>query len=338
MKLGMGGAAQSSSKPKSVLASTALTSSSGEIAMRQNRPPCFIFGWFLVFACCFFASSVKAKVRVVGTLPDFAAIASELGGDRIEAESLIQGTEDPHFVDPKPSHILRVNRADLLICIGLGLESGWLPALLTQARNGNVQVGAIGHLDASQFVQVKEVPVMADRAMGDVHGGGNPHYYISPPEMYKVSEAIYHKLVQLDPEGRAEYDNRWKTFSQKYQEKMVAWKTAVAPLAGSQVVEYHKSWIYLLDWLGMISAGAIEPKPGIPPSPSHVTQLLMQVKDRHVRFVFREIYHADSLSEVFAKKAGAKLLDLPTMVGAEPGIKTLWDKWERMVQMLTTMD
>jgi zinc/manganese transport system substrate-binding protein len=281
------------------------------------------------------APPAEAKVRVVGTLPDFAAIATELGGTRVEAESIIQGTEDPHFVDPKPSHILRVNRADLLICIGLGLESGWLPVLLTQARNGKVQVGATGYLDASQFVQAKEVPAKADRAMGDVHGGGNPHYYLSPPEMLKVSQAIYGKLVQLDPGGRAEYDKRWQAYSKRYREKMAAWKAALAPLSGSKVVEYHKSWIYLLDWIGFVSVGALEPKPGIPPSPSHVTQLLMRVKTQRVRFVLREGYHKDSLSEVFARKAGARLVDLPVMVGAERGIRTLWDKWDRVVQLLT---
>jgi zinc/manganese transport system substrate-binding protein len=303
--------------------------------MRNYQLLRFVLVCVLGLGSVLFANRAEAKLHVVGTLPDFAAIANELGGERVEAESLIQGTEDPHFVDAKPSHILRVNRADLLICIGLGLESGWLPVLLTQARNGNVQVGADGYLDASQFVQTKEIPAKADRAMGDVHGGGNPHYYVSPPEMLRVSEAIYHRLVQLDPKGRADYDKRWQAFSKKYHDKMVYWKAATAPLAGSKVVEYHKSWTYLLDWLGFTSVGALEPKPGIPPSPGHVTQLLMQVKDQHVRFVFRETYHADSLSDVFARKAGAKLLSLPTMVGAEPGIKTIWDKWDRVIQMLT---
>jgi zinc/manganese transport system substrate-binding protein len=292
------------------------------MTMGHNRFFHFALATVIGLSGLAFASGAQAKLRVVGTLPDFAAI---------------QGTEDPHFVDAKPSHVLRVNRADLLICIGLGLESGWLPVLLTQARNGNVQVGAAGYLDASQFVQAKEIPIKADRAMGDVHGGGNPHYYQSPPEMLRVSEAIYHKLVELDPKGRAEYDARWQAFSKKYKEKMASWKAALAPLAGSKVIEYHKSWIYLLDWIGFTSAGALEPKPGIPPSPGHVTQLLAQVKNQHVRFVFREVYHADSLSQVFAKKAGARLLDLPTMVGAAPGIKTIWDKWDRVVAMLTAV-
>ncbi len=281
------------------------------------------------------AGGAQARLRVVGTLPDFAAIAAELGGERVAVDSLVRGTEDPHFVDAKPSHVLRVSRADLLVCVGLGLEADWLPVLLTQARNGRVQVGAAGYLDASQVVQAKEIPGKPDRAMGDVHGGGNPHYYVAPVEMLRVSEAIYRKLVELDPAGRAEYDGRWQAFARTYRQRLAAWKSAVAPLAGAQVVEYHKSWIYLLDWLGMTSVGTLEPKPGIPPSPGHVTQLLMRVKDQKVRFVFRERYHADSLSEVFTRKAGARLLDVPTMVGAEPGIKTLWDKWDRVVQMLT---
>jgi zinc/manganese transport system substrate-binding protein len=303
--------------------------------MTHSKHLPFVLASMLGISVWLLSAHAEAKLRVVGTLPDFAAIAAEIGGDRVEAQSLIQGTEDPHFVDAKPSHVLRVNRADLLVCIGMGLESGWLPVLLTQARNGKVQVGAAGYLDASEVITAKDVPVKADRSMGDVHGGGNPHYYVSPPEMLKVSEAIYRKLALLDPEGRAVYDQRWQAFSKKFTEKMAAWKAAIAPFAGSKVVEYHRSWIYLLDWMGFVSAGALEPKPGIPPSPSHVTQLLMQVKDQHVRFVFRESYHSDSLSQVFADKAGAKLLEVPTMVGAEPNIKTIWDKWDFTVRLLT---
>ncbi len=273
----------------------------------------------------------NAKLHVVGTLPDFADIATELGGDRVEAEALILGTEDPHFVDAKPSHVLRVNRADLLICIGLGLEGGWLPVLLTQSRNDKVQVGAAGYLDASAHIVAKDVPSRADRAMGDVHGGGNPHYYTSPPEMLRVAHAIHDKLVELDPDGRGSYDERWRMFEEKFREREAAWKSALAPLVGTKVVVYHKSWVYLLDWLAFVEVGALEPKPGIPPSPSHVAALLGVVKDQHVRFVFQEIYHPDRLSKLFAEKAGAKLLVLPSMVGAAPGIKTVWDKWDRIV-------
>jgi zinc/manganese transport system substrate-binding protein len=304
--------------------------------MKRHRILAWFMGSLMGLGLLLSVRSAEARLSVVGTLPDFAAVASELGGDRVTTDSLIAGTEDPHFVDAKPSHVLRVHRADLLICIGMGLESGWLPVLLTQARNGNVQVGAPGYLDASRFIRPKEVPIQVDRAMGDIHGSGNPHYYVSPPEMLAVSEAIYKKLVELDPGGRADYEQRWQAFSNKFKQKMAAWKAALAPLAGSKVVEYHKSWIYLLDWMGFVSVGALEPKPGIPPSPGHVSALLIRTKNQSVRFVFRERYHSDRLSQVFANKSGAKLLDLPTMVGAEPGITTIWDKWDRIVARLTT--
>ncbi|RJO64437.1 MAG: zinc ABC transporter substrate-binding protein [Myxococcales bacterium] len=277
----------------------------------------------------------QAKLRVVGTLPDFAAIAEELGGDRVETVSLIKGTQDPHFVDAKPSLILEVNRADLLIFIGMGLEEGWLPVLVTQSRNGHVQPGGPGYLDASTFVTPKEVVAKPDRAMGDIHGQGNPHYYTGPDEMLKVAEGIYTRLVQLDPEGKADYDARWKAFTDKYARKSVEWKTKLAALKGTNIVEYHKSWIYLIDWLEFSSVGALEPVPGVPPSPSHVSKLLMAVKNQNVRFVFQEVYQPTNLSRIFADKAGAKLLILPAMAGAEPGVKTIWDKFDRIVELLT---
>lgn len=281
-----------------------------------------------------FSAPASAVLRVVGTLPDFAALASELGGERVEAESLIQGTEDPHFVDAKPSHVVRMHRADLLVCIGLGLESGWLPVLLTQSRNGAIQPGGPGYLDASQFVTPKEVAVTLTRAMGDVHGGGNPHYYNSPVEMFAVARALHDRLVQLDPAGRAVYEARWQAFEARYRQKLTEWSARLAPLKGTRVVEYHKSWIYLIDWLGFTSVGALEPVPGVPPSPGHVASLLQQVQGEHVRFLFQEIYHQDSLSQVFARKSGARQLILPSMVGAAPEIHTVLDKFDAIVRMI----
>jgi len=276
-----------------------------------------------------------AKVKVVSTLPDFAALASELGGDRVETVSLIQGTQDPHFVDAKPSLVLEVNRADLLVRIGMGLEDGWLPVLLTQSRNGAVQPGAAGYLDASAFIKPKEVVANPDRRMGDVHGQGNPHYYTGPDEMFRIADAIHQKLEAIDPGGRDAYETRWKVFEQTFRRKSAEWRKRIEPLRGTRVVEYHKSWIYLLDWLGFESAGALEPLPGIPPSPSHVTELLSQVRQQNVKFVFQEIYQPQRLSRLFAEKSGAKLVVLPSMVGALPGIRTVWDKFDRIVDLLT---
>ncbi len=281
-------------------------------------------------------SVAAAELRVVGTLPDFAAIATELGGERVKAESLIKGTQDPHFVDAKPSLILKANRADLLILIGMGLEDGWLPVLLTQSRNADIQQGKLGYLDASTFIEPKDVVANPDRSMGDIHGAGNPHYYTSPMELLRLAAGIHERLVQLDPDGKSLYDERWAAFQNKYKKKEKEWKEKLAPLRGAPVVVYHESWVYMLEWMGLHKAGALEPIPGIPPSPSHVSKLLGKVKSQHVRFVFQEIYHPRNLSDVFAKKAGAKLLVLPSMVGAEPDIDDIWDKFDRIVTLLTT--
>lgn len=276
-----------------------------------------------------------AKLRVVTTLPDFAAIAAELGGDRVEARALLKGTQDPHFADARPSMILEVNKADLLILIGMSLEVGWLPVLMTQARNPNIQIGARGYLDASAFINPKEVPVRADRAMGDVHSAGNPHFYTAPEELFRVAQAISTRLVELDPDGQKEYAARWQAFAARYLAKNAEWKARLAPYAGTRVVEYHESWLYLLDWMGFVKVGALEPKPGVPPSPSHVTKLLGQVKAQGVKLVLQEVYYPTSLSRTFADKAGARLLVLPSMVGGAAGIDTIWDKFDRIVAEVT---
>jgi zinc/manganese transport system substrate-binding protein len=287
-----------------------------------------------------FATPAQAKLRVVTTLPDFASIASELGGDRVETHALLKGTQDPHYADAKPSMILKVNRAHLLIVIGLGLEVGWLPVLMTQARNSAIQVGAPGYLDGSQHISPKEIPARVDRAMGDVHSGGNPHYYTSPEELFRVARAIHHKLIELDPDGKKTYDSRWEAFSKRYQTRSAQWHRRISPLKGTRVVVYHRSWVYLIDWLGFKRVGALEPKPGLSPSLAHVRRLLGRGgsgpgKKDGVELVFQEVYHPTHLSRLFAQKAGARLVIVPSMVGAEPSIATIWDKFDRIVQLLT---
>jgi zinc/manganese transport system substrate-binding protein len=171
--------------------------------------------------------------------------------------------------------------------------------------------------------------------MGDVHGGGNPHYFTSPEELFRVARAMRARFDELDPEGKPVYAERWQAFEAKYRAKASTWRRELAGLTGQPVVVYHKSWIYLLDWAGLKRIGALEPKPGIPPSAGQVTRLLVQVRGQGVRYVIQEVYHPSRLSKVFAQKAGAELLVLPSMVGAAPGVVTLWDKFDRIVDQLT---
>ncbi len=282
-----------------------------------------------------FLTPLHAKVHVAATIPDYAAIAAELGGERVEAISLIKGAQDPHFADALPSHVVRLNRADLIVLTGCGLESGWLPPLMMQSRNDKIQPGSLGYLDASTVVTLKEIPMTIDKSQGDVHPGGNPHFYLGPAELYAVAAAIYDRLKKIDPEGTAYYDGRWSIFRATYQRKTAEWRAKLAPLKGTKVVEYHKSWLYFLDWAGLISVGALEPKPGIPPSVRHVTDLLAAVQGKNVRFVIQEIYHPQKLSHLFAEKSGAKLLLLPSMTGAAPGTDTVWAKFDYIVNQLT---
>ncbi len=280
-------------------------------------------------------AAAQAKLNVLTTLPDFADIAEQIGGEKVEAESLIKGTQDPHFVDPKPSFTLKANKADLLIFIGLGLEDGWLPTLISQSRNAKIQSGGNGYFDASQYVEVKEIPANPDRAMGDVHGGGNPHYYASPIELYKIAKGVYERLCEISAGDKDYFDGRWREFSAKYEAKMKEWSEKSASIKGAKVVVYHKSWTYLFDWLSLSEAGAIEPKPGVPPSAAHISSLIGRTAKMGVKFVVQEIYSPSKAAKLFSEKIGAKHIVLPSMVGAEPDIKNIWDKFDRIIYLLT---
>jgi len=286
---------------------------------------------FLLFA----PFIVFSQIRIIGTIPDYAQLAKEIGKDRVKAESLIKGTQDPHFADALPSHIIKLNKADMLIFTGLGLESGWLPALLNNARNKKIQAGSAGYLDASEFVELKDVPQKIDKSMGDVHPGGNPHFYTSPTELFRIAEEIKNRLVQIDPSGRDYYEKNWSDFKTKYELKTAQWKKSIEPLKGTKVVVYHESWVYLLDWLGFEKVAALEPKPGIPPSSGHIAQVLHIIKGKNVKFLFQEIYHPTSLSKKFAAKAGVKLLVLPSMTGAEKNTDSIWDKFDAIINKIT---
>ena len=292
--------------------------------MKRTSVILILFAPFLIFS----------QVRVIGSIPDYAELAKEIGQDRVKAEALIKGTQDPHFADALPSHIMKLNKADLLISTGLGLESGWLPALLNNARNKKIQAGSTGYIDASEFVELKDVPQKIDKSMGDVHPGGNPHFYTAPAELFKIAEEIKNRLVQIDPEGRDYYEKNWTEFKVKFESKTAEWKTKIEPLKGTKVVVYHESWVYLLNWLGFEKVAALEPKPGIPPSSGHIAEVLHQIKGKNVRFLFQEIYHPTSLSKKFASKTGVKLLILPSMTGAEKGTDSIWDKFDLIINRL----
>ncbi len=278
------------------------------------------------------ASPSVAKIKVVSTLPSFNDIVVIVGGEEVEAVALTKGTQDPHFVDAKPDLMLRLSRADLLIRAGLGLEDGWLPPLLTGSRNGKIQTGSDGYLDASSVIALKEISTTAvDRSQGDVHPGGNPHFMLDPRNGIVVAKAIAERLSQLDPSKAAQFKKRGESYSKELQTRISVWEKALAPFKGTPVITYHRSWVYFSVWVGLHEAGYVEPKPGIPPSPDHIAKLVNLMKQKKVTLILMEPYYPRGSAEQVAHQTGAKLLMLPTEVLGTERAKTYISIFDEIV-------
>lgn len=267
------------------------------------------------------AASPARALEIAATIPALGSIAKEVAGDTASVTILAAPNQDPHFIDARPSLVLRLNRTDLLIHGGLGLETGWLPTLLQGARNAKIQAGRPGNLDASIFAApLLEVPATADRALGDVHPGGNPHYWLDPRRAQRIAAGIAERLAQLDAETAATYRANAAAFSERLQKRIATWEREMAPYRGRSVVTYHKSFTYLFDWLGLAELGTIEPLPGIPPSPSHLASLILQMrKEKQKIAVIAEAWHNQRTVRTVAERAEAGLLMLPGDVGARSG-------------------
>ena len=265
--------------------------------------------------------AMLAVLHVVSSIPTLGSLAKEVGGDRVEVQSLGKGYQDPHFVEPKPNLMLVLNRADLLLHVGLELEIGWLPPLVLGSRNPKIQPGELGNLDCSQKIPVLDVPTYkVDRSMGDIHPQGNPHYWLPPGNARIIAREIEQRLAQLDPAGRASYEKNLAAFNARVHAKEKEWAPLEARLHGMKIATYHKSWTYVSQWLHMEEVGYVEPKPGIPPDPQHLVRLIEVMKEEGAKLLLMENFYNKSVASLVATKAGAKLLVLPTDVGAEPGI------------------
>ncbi|OFV83435.1 MAG: hypothetical protein A2Y78_10285 [Acidobacteria bacterium RBG_13_68_16] len=279
---------------------------------------------FLLGAVIFagLAIPAQAKLRVVTSLQDFASIAEAIGGDRVETFALAKGYQDPHFVDAKPSFILKLSRADLLIVAGLELEIGYLPPLIDQSRNGRIHPGSPGYLDASIGCNVLQRPTQAvTRAMGDVHPYGNPHYWTDPENGRIVARAIAGRLGELDPEGKAAYEANLSTFEARLTEKEREWQAKMAPFAGTRIVTFHESWPNLARYFKLDIVGTVEPKPGIPPSPSHTLEIINLITAQKVPVILVEPYFDTKTPRYIGNKTGAVVLTFYPSVGGIPEIK-----------------
>lgn len=271
----------------------------------------------LLFTLAFALPSLAhAQLKVVATTEDLGSLASEIGGDKVSVTSLAKGYQDPHFVDPKPSFILAVSRADLLIVVGRELEIGWLPPLLTSSRNAKIQPGSKGYLDASMTVKILEIPTgQITRAMGDVHPSGNPHYWLDPDNGRIIAKSIAAALARLSPNDKAYFDQRYADFDKRLADAQKRWDAAMAPYKGTKVVTYHRSWPNFTGRFGLDVMGYVEPKPGIPPSPSHTIELIQDMKRQGVKLILVEPYFDLKTPESIAREVGGKVMVLTPSVG-----------------------
>jgi zinc/manganese transport system substrate-binding protein len=274
----------------------------------------------LLLAGLLLAPRAHAELRVVTTTPDLAAITQAVAAGRAKVTSLALPSQDPHFVDARPHLALELSKADLLISVGADLELGWLPTLVTGSRNGKIQNGAKGYLDASTLVDLLEVPAgKVDRSQGDIHPQGNPHYLLDPRRAEKVAVGIGKKLAELDPAGHDAYLAATKAFVTNLRSERAAIEKKLERLRGRPVVGYHRSLAYLADWLGLVVIDHLEPKPGIPPNPRHVAQVVELAKARKVACLLQESWWPTSTSAPAAEKIGVPLVVIPGMTNVPAG-------------------
>jgi ABC-type Zn uptake system ZnuABC Zn-binding protein ZnuA len=269
------------------------------------------------------APPARAAVNVVATTEDLADLTRQVGGDRVRVEAMARGYQDPHFVEAKPSFILKLAKADLLVAVGRELEIGWLPPLIQQSRNARIQVGADGYLDSSLTAKILEIPTgQITRAMGDVHPLGNPHYWLDPGNGRHIARTIADKLAAMAPADAPYFASRYADFDKRLAEAEKRWDAQMAPYKGLKVVTYHRSWPNFVDRFGLDVIGYVEPRPGIPPSPRHTIDLIAEMKRQNVKILLVEPYFDLKTPNSIARETGAKVLVMPPSVG---GVKEITD-------------
>jgi len=275
----------------------------------------------LVVACAFLQSAY-AKLNVVATLADYAAVAREIGGDKVEVTSLAKPTEDPHFVDARPSFVVKLRTADVLIEGGAELEVGWLPPLLQNARNEKIENGKPGRVSASQGIRLLDIPATLSRAAGDVHASGNPHFMVDPIIAKAIAQHIAQSFAAVDPANAAFYQANYAKFEAAINARLQDWGRALLPYKDQQLAAYHDSWVYFAHRFGFVIETFLEPKPGIPPSPSHLAEVITKMKSEHVKAIMVEPFQNRKIAEKVASSTGAQVVDAAQFPGALPNADT----------------
>ena len=288
----------------------------------------------LVLLLSILAWPAYAAVNIFACEPEWASLAQELGGDKVSVFAATTAQQDPHRLEARPSLISRMRGADLVICSGSELEIGWLPLLATQAGNGRVQPGSRGYIEASQVVTRLEIPKVVDRSLGDIHPQGNPHVHLDPRNIAKVAEVLSARLAEIDARNAEAYRSRAADFAKRWQQAMDKWREQAGPLKGLQVVVYHKDFSYFINWAGMREAASLEPKPGIPPTPTHLAELVEQMKRTPAKVVVYSPYNNPGAAHFLSQRTGIASQLMPFTVGGTPKAKDLFGLFDDTIERL----
>ena len=285
-------------------------------------------------AISFISAQATAQLKVVATTPDLASVAREIGGDKVNVIALAKPTEDPHFVDAKPSFIVTLNRADALVEGGAELELGWLPPLLENSRNSRVAAGAPGRIVASEGMRLLEIPTSFDRSKGDIHSLGNPHFMIDPAAAKVVARNIASHFDQLDPKNATTYNTNLARFNSRIDAKLAEWQKQLAPYRGAKIVTYHRDFIYFAQRFGLSIVDELEPKPGISPSPAHLAQVIGEMKRNNVKVILVQPFQNRKTAETVARQTGATVVDAPQQPGVGKDTDNYFENMDNLVRAI----
>lgn len=278
--------------------------------------------------------AARADLRVFACEPEWAALAEEIGQDKVDTYSATNALQDPHYIQARPSLIARVRRADLVICSGAELEIGWLPVLLQKANNRDVMPGTSGYFEASGFVERFDATANVDRAGGDIHPLGNPHVQVNPHNIAIIAAALAERMIELDHDNSEVYQSASAEFSKKWVAAIDKWETRAAPLKGKRVVTHHKSWVYLERWLGLVEVDNLEAVPGLPPTAGHLSKLVSRFEQGGADLIIRAPYQDQRASSWLSERTGIPAVMLPLTVGGTERATDLFSLFDEVIEIL----
>ena len=290
--------------------------------------------YIFIAAMMMFTTSVQAQLEIFTCEPEWAALATELGGNHVNVFSATTGKQDPHHIEARPSLIAKIRRADLIVCTGAELETGWLPVLLSKSGNEKIQLGKSGHFMAADYVELLEKPVVLDRSQGDMHARGNPHIHTNPHNIAKVAKALNQRMNELNATNRASYNTAYENFIQRWNTAIMRWEKQAAPIRQQSIAVSHNSWVYLASWLDVDMSVALEPKPGIPPASEHLAKLVTTVNQKNIRKIVYASYTNPRAAHWLAEKTGATVIELPFTVGGNAKANNLFELFDETIRAL----